>query len=383
MHSLSSNPRSTASISLQPVPERAPEPAPLAVPAVAGGDEEVLVAVATTDQIRRFDFASRINLTVDMDAQVPSEWNHDLKAFINFVNTKSVAQSRYNDLVWALRAVGLHFPEIRDPQPYLCVTGLVHMDDINVVHAVLSKRTYKQRYGLFNGLCYTLSRQFGIQLAKADETTTSQTRTSATLCGTVIQDFPRDSGKSVTIGGVIEIDGSAFALTNGHVPVTRHEVSAENSEDDFVADDPIDKRDMALILDNINSSEYTSRISRTHRRESTRSPEYNLSMTEEWVLVQHGKEWSTIEIKDSKLCLPNSIYSEEDRQRYYLTTVANNPIAQNVTIVTGCDQYLCGTLSPNDSYLHLPGGELVLTWIVHLDHINGKQGFFTDDMYHR
>ncbi|THV86574.1 hypothetical protein D6D29_01432 [Aureobasidium pullulans] len=310
----------------------APAPAPATAPATAPArNVDVRVTLPILDRIKRLNFASSVNVTADLYQSVSPLWNSELRRFKQAVDR------------------------------------------------ILSKREFTQRYGIFEGLCYTQDVQLKIELASVYTDTTSRPSPLETLCGCVVKDFPGGSGKSVTIGGIIEINGAAFALTNGHFTTTaldNLQRSPTGANIDSDTQDSEDGSESILILDDL----------KLPKLKSTRSPmgyrsdplKLDLLHTSGGYTVRHGKEWSTISVTEKSLCLPN-IYrttestsdSEEQQRRWYLTAAAETASVRNVIVLTSSEGCCSGTLLANESYLRLPTGDFVLTWMIRLDNTSG------------
>ncbi|THW62045.1 hypothetical protein D6D19_09868, partial [Aureobasidium pullulans] len=305
-----------------------PAPAPATEPA---RNVDVRVTLPILDRIKRLNFASTVNVSADLYEFVSPLWNSELRRFKQAVDK------------------------------------------------ILSKREFTQRYGIFEGLCYTQDVQLKIELANVYTDTTSRPSPLETLCGCVAKDFPEGSGKSVTIGGIIEINGAAFALTNGHFTTTaldNLQRSPTGANIDSDTQDSEDGSESILILDDL----------KLPKLKSTRSPmgyrsdplKLDLLHTSGGDTVRHGKEWSTISVTEKSLCLPN-IYittestsdSEEQQRRWYLTAAAETASVRNVIVLTSSEGCCSGTLLANESYLRLPTGDFVLTWMIRLDNTSG------------
>jgi hypothetical protein len=345
---------------------------------------DVRVTLPILDRIKRLNFASSVNVTADLYQSVSPLWNSELRRFKQYVDTGSrTSIILEGNPIWQFRALGIRFPWRFEPRPYICVAGLTDIAHIRAVDRILSKREFTQRYGIFEGLCYTQDVQLKIELASVYTDTTSRPSPLETLCGCVVKDFPGGSGKSVTIGGIIEINGAAFALTNGHFTTTaldNLQRSPTGANIDSDTQDSEDGSESILILDDL----------KLPKLKSTRSPmgyrsdplKLDLLHTSGGYTVRHGKEWSTISVTEKSLCLPN-IYrttestsdSEEQQRRWYLTAAAETASVRNVIVLTSSEGCCSGTLLANESYLRLPTGDFVLTWMIRLDNTSGKHTF--------
>lgn len=165
---------------------------------------------------------------------------------------------------------------------------------------------------------------------------TSDSSFPATLCGCAITEFPRGSGHSVTIGGIIEINGEAYLLTNGHITASARDEpqrSLPKADTDTDEDDPAYQSKSILLLDN-------------------------------WKLPNIRSATSPIDDRHSptKCKLP----------QMYLITVARTACTRKVIVLTGSGRHCSGTLLTSEFDLCLPSGDFVLTWMVRLDYADGK-----------
>lgn len=111
-------------------------------------------------------------------------------------------------------------------------------------------------------------------------------------------------------------------------------------------------------------------------------PRLKLSQMAGGQAIRHGKEWSTIRVTEGALCLPN-VYKtiestsepKEQQTICYLIAAAETASARDVIVLTGSRRRCSGKLLKGNFHLRLPSGDFVLTWMIQLDHINGKHTF--------
>jgi hypothetical protein len=258
-------------------------------------------------------------------------------------------------------AVGVYQQHSGITSPYICVQGLVEISHIDLFHRVFTQPPYWSYRDCFKGFCY---RREPVEMANTERIPSTLVETPwRTLCGATISDFPRGSGRSATIGGVLDINGTAVTITNGHVDHTNspqpEPVASRYPAQEIRA---ADYESPGIILDNLELDRIPhAPMSRHHS--STDLPQEVVGHS-----LKHGTEWSTIGIKDGSLRLPN-IYeatqsaktSNQTSERWYLNTVAARPLACEVIIMTSHEGSCHGRMLTKVSYLCLPSGKSIKT----------------------
>lgn len=364
-------------------------------------DAAVTVKLSVRDRIRKFETASTLKVSVDMHGPILKSWSNSLNAWIRFMTDEAKSENLLKNFPpIQFRAIGILFSRTAEAKPYLCVTGLTDEASVEQMHTILSTRKYRKRYKnlSFCGVCYTLDKGYSIELASSKEHISMCSASHLTLCGAFVSVAPDGLHKSFTIGGVVQVGNSCFALTAGHIHSTpiAEALTIDTSyiDSSIVADmDLDDDADSAIIVDHWNLPADVPIQTINKRPPATENalqdgPTLSRTLGK---LIASGVEWSLISIVDDTLRLPNvyegpnSFFNVEPQlssvkrkklgersDRKYLSGIAQEPAHRTVHILAGRSGRCVGLLSPNRSYLHLPSGEWVQSWMVHFDAAFGK-----------
>lgn len=382
----------------------------------------VTVKPSVRDRIRRLKLASSLEMKVDMHCQILKPWMDGLNDWKRFMMEEAKSENLLKDFpAVQFRVVGIERPQSTGlnlgAQPYLCVTGLVDEANVQQMHAILSMKRYRKRYKMFfRGVCYTLDPRYSIELAATDAAIALDSSPSLTLCGAYVNAPLGGSTKSFTIGGIVEVGNLCYALTAGHIasrPVVEKSLSNDhpniggavvgkglNDEDwgdeDMENEKNEDLDDIAgsgIIVDHWSLPvdvpvQVVNKILLTRKNECQDDPSLSRALGG---VVATGAEWSLITIKDDALRLPNlyedpassldvgTYHSSSKTQdpgkhsaRKYLSGVGRAPSHRIVHILAGRSGRCKGLLSCNESFVHLPSGEFITTWMIHFDAAFGK-----------
>jgi hypothetical protein len=257
------------------------------------------------------------------------------------------------------------------PLPYIRFIGARNEEEVKILHASLSKRTFRMEYFPPLRLCYVLKEV--TPLASGDDKVVPLQSSPNTLCGTLVAIGSGESRRIVTIGGMVESLGSCYALTTNHLSredkSSRHDPFSdfEINEDDY--DDDIDS---PLIIDVNGSGPGANDTFSADDDDENGALEYQARTSSLGTIKHTGSDWALVKLDDPQFALPNLVSEsakveisetpELPMRQAYLGYVATEPKAGFVRILAGASGPKTMLLLKKSSNLRIPSGAWVRAW---------------------
>ena len=368
---------------------------------------KINVAVKPTvwERLKRCAFTSTRQLVADENATFDGVYWDKLAAFMfawqqgnafwfNGLPPRNIAVTLVSVVDTSSTSKGPSHPST----PYICIKGLRDQKEITAFHAILSQKMIREKYRPLR-LCY--DRAHIRPLSAKDEVHSNVSPEDATLCGKLVQ-IPGASHMNYmsTIGGILEVDGSIYAITTAHrsagteEPVPVDDISSsslstlatlhyfEANQDLFDSD-----LESALILDEWKPAQDVQELERLPSNRGRRAAQQGRrnSFRSLGQFHESGSDWLLFSIKNERLHLPNCIELSSVMEEHevdanaahhqsnfaYFTSVELQKRRKTVHIITGKSGVCSAILSQNPSYLLMPSGHLS-TWTVHYRSDFGK-----------
>ena len=255
------------------------------------------------------------------------------------------------------------------PLPYIRFIGARNENEVKILHASLSKRTFRKEYFPPLRICYVL--QQVTPLASADKVVPIRSSPN-TLCGTLVAIGAGKDRKIVTIGGIVENIGSCYALTTSHLNCDDKSSGPDDLFSDFKIneDDYADDVDSPLIID-VNGS-WPGWHETFSDDDENDALGYHARKSSLGTVEHTGSDWALVKIDDPQFGLPNLVSesthvessdaSDLPMKERYLGYVATEPKAGLVRVLAGASGPRTMLLLKKSSNLRLPSGAWVRTW---------------------
>ncbi|OCK73678.1 hypothetical protein K432DRAFT_410498 [Lepidopterella palustris CBS 459.81] len=189
-------------------------------PAQPSTGDSVVVPLSKVERLKQWTFASTLELIADDSATFEQQDWEKFDAFLASWNRNNSTWSYWlpkeRKLHFLVRITSKTFSQNQPGQTYICINGLRSKEDITAFHHILSQQPIKAIYSPLR-ICFGKPRT--ISPAADNQIFTAHIGANDwTLCGTLVT-VRNDSDGLVTvstIGGVVEIDGSIYAITTNY-----------------------------------------------------------------------------------------------------------------------------------------------------------------------
>ncbi|KAI9755413.1 MAG: hypothetical protein M1815_005048 [Lichina confinis] len=284
---------------------------------------DVAVIPSKRERLKRLTFASKLEKVADRNAKFEQCDEERLAAFEQYLanNDRRLFQGFPANRRLGVSLVSISGRSDSTPVTYICIQGLQNEREIVRCHAILSQKLVRDEYKPLR-LCYDKS-QIRAAAADDDDYCADVDPDGMTLCGTLIrQGGAGEASHLSTIGGVLQIDGSLYAVTTSHSSQEEEEsadpldgsteqgsASATDVELDVDEDALDDDTEPPLVVDEWRAEEWRETYDTPLAKSPLSAAQYGKHPDRSWPnmgkVFKDGTDWRLISIDDKLLWRPN------------------------------------------------------------------------------
>ncbi|KAI1341366.1 hypothetical protein F5Y15DRAFT_375854 [Xylariaceae sp. FL0016] len=272
-------------------------------------------------------------------------------------------------------------------QNYIRFKGVENEEDVKVLHAVLSKKKFRKEYHPLH-ICYSLQgitpcasgtkllrratsslftfyRPASIDSMKSalvDHNPSEKPRLHS-LCGTLMSIGTGSNRRTVTIGGLIALNDTLFAITAGHQALGQRPPGKSNRFS-------IQEREYDIDIESALVFRETEGRSNPQGARGDEPPAPSQVRASGNINSEvTGSDWSLIPVQIPQKMLPNLVHIKRDDDHgssivvpVHMTDVSTTPRKCIVHVLGGVSGLRKLTMKPTTSYLRTAAGVLVRAW---------------------
>lgn len=248
---------------------------------------------------------------------------------------------------------------------YIRLVGFRRWKHVKACNKLLSSKDWASMYSPPLRLCYDIQPS-GLQLnAGPRDARLLGLQPLETLCGSLVLVGSGEDERTVTVGGLIEVNQKSWAITTSHLPCPSSGPTSEDAEIDDEDSDFGDDLDSALDPALITMPRDEGQNDKP--RGDSPGVSGDIATGPSTILGQigpEGNDWALIPIDEPTLRLPNSFCPMGSGQAIYLSQEADKPSSDLIWAIAGVTGSFQARMSPARIQIPLPSGVWVNVWKV-------------------